>query len=499
MSESSLKRLVVHASHYSLVSIFATLAGLVSFPLFTRIFSLEDYGVMNLVAATVTVSVAFGKVGIQHSIVRYHSEISAGKSAYSLPQLYSTTFLGMAGSALVVVSGITIFTRVAPASLLAEGRLRTLLVVACIIILAQVLESAFVNLLRAEQKTTVLMKYQVAKRYLTLGFTFVAVLLIARSLFAFYWASGIAELGAVAALGYALFGRGARSRPKPSDFSRPLYRELLGFGIPMMIGYELSGIILAVGDRYVINGMMGEAPLGLYGAAYNLCQYVQGILIASVGQAIMPMYMQLWDTKGADETAAFVSKSLRSYAVLAAPVIAGLAAVGPELLPTLASDKYASAGGILPWVIAGMVFDGTTSMVGAGLFIHRKTKWIMAIVLSCAILNLAINFVLVPRIGIMGAAIATLVSYVASTLLMAVVGRSLLRVAMPWLTMLRAGVASAVMYGAVVWIHPGHRLVTIAIRVAIAIPVYAIIMVAIDGDARELFGKLLARIKRKAS
>ena len=73
--------------------------------------------------------------------------------------------------------------------------------------------------------------------------------------------------------------------PRAAEFSRPLYLELLRFGVPMMIGYELSGIVLSVGDRYVIEGLLGEAPLGLYGAAYNLCQYVQALVIASVGQA----------------------------------------------------------------------------------------------------------------------------------------------------------------------------------------------------------------------
>lgn len=494
MANTALKRLAVQASHYSLVSIFATVAGLVSFPLFTRIFSLEEYGLMNLVAATVSLSVAFGKVGIQHSIVRYHSEITAGKSAYSLPQLYSTTLLGMAGSALVVVVVVVTFARTESAHTFGDPRLRTLLVLASVLVVAQVLESALVNVLRAEQQTAFLMRYQVAKKYLTLGFTFLAVLVVARSLEAFYSASGVAEAAAVAGLGWALFGRGQRPRPSATAFSAPLYRELLGFGIPMMVGYELSGIVLSIGDRYVIEGLLGEAPLGLYGAAYNLCQYVHAILIASIGQAIMPMYMQMWDRRGAKETAVFLSDTLRKYVLLGAPVVAGLAAVGPELLPTLASERYVSASAVLPWVIAGMVVDGTTSMVGAGLFIHRKTRTIMSIVLGCAALNIAMNLVLVPSVGILGSAIATLVSYACAVLLMATSARRLLRVELPWATLARAGLASIAMYAAVRWLYPGHRLVTIAMRVAVAVPLYAGAMAAMDRDARALVRAALERL-----
>ena len=497
MADSPLKRLVVHTSHYSLTSLFAMIAGLVSFPLFTRIFSVEDYGAMNLVAATVTVSVAVGKVGIQHSIVRYHSEISAGKSRYTLPQLYATTLLGMLASGILVMLAVALFAQLAPARWIEDPRLRGIFVIASLVIIMQVVESALVNVLRAEQRTSLLMKYQVAKKYVGLGFLFIAVLAISRSLTAFYWATVAGETLAVGTLGAVLFSDSTRPRPRAAQFSRPLYLELLRFGVPMMIGYELSGIVLSVGDRYVIEGLLGEAPLGLYGAAYNLCQYVQALVIVSVGQAIMPIYMQMWEQKGPVETSAFISRSLRTYVLFGAPVIGGLAAVGPELLPALASNKYASASAILPWVIAGMVVDGTNSMVGAGLFIHRKTRVIMTIVLSCAVLNIVLNLLLVPRIGVIGSAMATLICYAAAAFAMASAGRHLLPVAIPFGTIARAGLVSLIMYAALIWVYPGHRLATVGVRLVVGGPFYVSLMMLIDADARAIVQGALGRFRRE--
>ncbi|MDB4939404.1 MAG: polysaccharide biosynthesis protein [Labilithrix sp.] len=496
MEESAGKRLVVQASHYSVASLFAMIAGLVSFPLFTRVFSVEDYGAMNLIGATVSVSVAIGKVGVQHSILRYHSEISAGKSRYTLEQLYSTTLVGMVASAIVVMLGVVLAAQVAPVAWLGDERLRVFLAIASPLIVIQVVESALINVVRAEQRTALLMKYQVAKKYLGLGLICIAVLLIARSLTAFYAASVIGEAGALAVLAAVLFRAGKRLRPGMAQLSRPLYMELLGFGIPMMIGYELSGIVLSIGDRYVIGGILGEASLGLYGAAYNLCQYVQALVIVSVGQAIMPIYMQMWEQRGATETAAFVSRSLRTYVLFGAPVIAGLAAVGPELLPALASEKYAAAAGILPWVIAGMVVDGTNSMVGAGLFIHRKTRTIMGIVLSSAALNVVLNLVLVPRVGIMGSAAATLICYAAAALGMAIAGRKLLAISLPWATLARAGLVSTIMYASLIYAYPGHRLITVGARLVLGVSVYVSLMVLIDADARSIVKGALGRFRR---
>jgi O-antigen/teichoic acid export membrane protein len=491
---SPLRRLFVHTSHYSFTSALNMVAGLITFPILTRVFSVADYGVMNLVAATLTISVAVGKMGVQHSIIRYHSEITSGKGTFTLPQLSSSTLLPMLGGAALVALVLGIGAQLVPSHWLGDERVPHLLGIAAVVVVVQVPESALVNLLRAEQKTSSYLAYQVSKKYLGLALILSAVLLVARNLTSFYVAMATGEVLAVAILAYWTF----RSRPKPSlsQFSRPLYGELLRFGVPMFIGYELSGIILAVGDRYVIQGVLGPGPLGLYSAGYNLCQYVQSVFIASVSQAIMPLYMEMWDRKGREETAAFIARSFRTYVLLSGPVIAGLAAVGPELLPALASEKYVSSAGILSWVIAGMVVDGSASMLGAGLYIHRKTRLIMPIVAGGALLNLVLNIVLVPRFGIRAAAVATLISYTLTALAMGLAGRRLLPVAIPWATMIRTALGSVVMLVAVQWVYPGHRLATVGLRVVLGAVIYLVVMLLIDQDARAMTKKGLARVRR---
>jgi hypothetical protein len=67
MADNPLKCLLVQtSSHYSVASLLTTVSGLVSFPLLARIFSVADYGVKNLISATLGVS-ALGKVGFQHT------------------------------------------------------------------------------------------------------------------------------------------------------------------------------------------------------------------------------------------------------------------------------------------------------------------------------------------------------------------------------------------------------------------------------------------------
>jgi O-antigen/teichoic acid export membrane protein len=137
-------------------------------------------------------------------------------------------------------------------------------------------------------------------------------------------------------------------------------------------------------------------------------------------------------------------------------------------------------------------------MLGAGLFLHRKTRTIMTIVLSCAVLNIVLNLLLVPRLGIEGSAIVTLVCYAAAALAMAAAGHALLPVELPWGMLLRAGVASLAMYFAVARLFPGHRLSTVGVRAAAGGVVYGAIMVLISAEARALVRSALGRLRPKA-
>jgi O-antigen/teichoic acid export membrane protein len=435
---------------------------------------------------------------VQHSIISYQSEMRAGKGESTVQQFFSTTILGMLATGLCAMLVLAAGIHLVPAGWLGDARLRGLFTIASFVVLVQVLESGLINFVRADLLTSLLMKYQVAKKYLGISLILFAVFVVSKTLTAFYAATLVTEAASLVLLWSVLQRRHDWPRLAAREFRRPLYIQMLGFGVPMMIGYELSGIIMGVGDRYVIHGLMGETALGLYASAYNLCQYVQSVMLASVSQAVMPLYMQMWEQKGEEETAAFIARSLRTYVLVGAPIITGLASVGPELLPALASERYAAAASILPWVIAGMVVDGASTMVGAGLFIHRKTRRIMATTLSCAALNIGLNLLLVPRIGIIGAAVATLVSYVSASVALGIGARRLLPVKLPWGTIARSGLAALVMYGSLIHVHAGRHGSTAAVRILIGAPVYVLLIVLIDADARALLRRLSEQLRKSA-
>lgn len=492
---SAARKLLRHASHYSLASLLSVISGLVTFPLLTRTFSLQDYGMLSLLSATLGIAVTAGKTGIQHGIVRYFTEIAAGKSPFSMKHLHATTILGMLATALFVCIVLIVGAWGAPAHWIEDDRMRGLLAIVGLLAVVEVIDSAVSNLLVADQRSSAVLKYQFAKKNLGLAAILIALLLITPSLAAFWWAKVIAEVLALLLPLWILFARRRDLIPRVSSFSGGLYRKLLAYGVPMAAGYELSGVILNAGDRYIVNAMLGKTELGLYSAAYSLSQYVQSVFISSIGMAIMPLYMRMWDEEGAEKTAAFVSRSLRTYVLIAVPVIAGLSSVGPELLPALASERYASAGNVIPWVSGGMVVDGVGSFLAAGLFVHRKASVIGLVVSSAAILNVVLNVLFIPHLGVLGAAVATLASYTFLCVAFARSAKPLLHIRFPWATALRAMLAAAVMFAALHYLVPGRRFVTVGVRAAAGAPVYLAMILWLDADARRIVGPAWRKVR----
>jgi O-antigen/teichoic acid export membrane protein len=492
-----LRRLLVHISHYSAGSLLIGLAGAISYPFLTRIFSVSDYGVMSLVSATLATLVTVSKLGLQHSVVRFGSQAAKDGSGPEAERFVSTAVFGIAATSCAVALPWLVLVAAIPSAWLGDVRLRALFSMISALVVFQAMESSLVNLLRAQQRTALFTTYQVVNKYLGLALIVTSLLFVGRNLTVFFTAQILSAAAATIVLGVALLRKGSGlPRPTLTAFSPPLFKQMLAYGIPMMIGVELSLLILSLGDRYVIQAVLGPAALGTYTAAYTLCQYVEMVLLTPWSLAIMPIYVRLWAEGGSNPTRGFLERSLRYYVLLGAPVIAGLSAVGPELLAFLASDKFRDGAAIIPPVLGGLVVAGALPIAGAGVFIHKQT-WVMArSVLFALLLNLIMNVLWIPKLGIRGAALATLVSYVVLVALMVRAASQHLVVTLPWAVLGRAGVAAAAMFAVVKPLDLEANASTVVLKVLLGVSVYVPVILMIEPCAREGLGALTRGFQR---
>lgn len=475
-----LRRLALHVSSYSIGNLLVTISGLVSFPIFTRVFTVSEYGMLNLIAVTLGLLVAVSKLGLQHSIVRYYGEVKAGRSDVTLPQFRATTLFGMMAVGVAATVAWSLISRAIPSAWWADPRTGDLFLVTAVLLLIRTLDSSLVNFLRAEERSGVLNVYNVIKRYGTLALTLLTLFYLARNLYGYFWSMVIAES---VALGILFVWMSRSRRFSPREYSPALFRRMLVFGIPM-IAFELSAIVLNIGDRYVIQAMLGNEALGVYSASYNFAQYVEGIFFAALTQAITPMYVRIWEEKGPEETATFLNQTLHFYLLGALPMVAGLSATGREMLIILASEKYADGAAIIPYVAGGMAISGSLGIIAAGLYIHKRSLFMASLMAICAVLNVALNIWLIPLLGIAGSAIATLIAYAILTIGAWRASYRLLPISFPWGSAAKFSVLSIIMYLAVTAISLGNPWATVSAQVALGVGLYALLVLAFDGRSR---------------
>lgn len=220
--------------------------------------------------------------------------------------------------------------------------------------------------------------------------------------------------GSVASAVVALVLSGALGHGLPR---RPVLRTALGIGVPM-VPHSLSVYLLVSADRVVIAAAMGLAAVGRYQVAYTVGA-VGVALITALNQAWLPLLL------GADEDERWEVVAQTSRAVHRLCLVAGglLALAAPLALMVAAPPSY-DRDALVPIsaVVAFSVLPGATSSSFLNaMFVLGRTRIMLVATPLAVALNIGMNAALLPLIGLIGAAFATVAGYVVVALV-AIVG-----------------------------------------------------------------------------
>lgn len=196
---------------------------------------------------------------------------------------------------------------------------------------------------------------------------------------------------------------------------REIVIKMLKFGIPYLPG-SLAAMMVQVIDRPIIQALTDSKTLGIYQANYKLGIFMM-LFVSMFHYAWQPFFLNNAKEENAKE---LFSKILTLF-LLAASIIWIILTLfvgdfaGWEILngKTIIGKKYLGGLYIVPAVLLGYLFHGLFVNFTAGIYIEEKTKYFPLVTGIGAAINVAANFILIPLIGILGAALATLFSYVA--------------------------------------------------------------------------------------
>jgi O-antigen/teichoic acid export membrane protein len=483
---SDIRKLYWESSHYLAGRLVLLLLGFFSFPFFTRIFSVSDYGIMSLMLSTVGVLTALSKLGMQNAVQRFYPDYAHSKEPLAFQRYYSTLFFGAAvvGAAC---TGLYIGIVWGLGERVISPALKVVLVLSSVLIVIRAVRSMQTNLMQVERRTVFLNVTEILNRAGVLAVIIAMLFFWERGIKIFILATVLCEAVVVVTYIPVLVKRNLLSL---RSFDTNFFRTVISFSVPLMSA-ELAWLVLDTGDRYLIGYFIGAQAVGYYAAAYNVANQVQELVNVPLSLALFPICLKIWSTKGESEAGAFLSRSLDHFVMAAVCIVCTFTVVSRDLIVLLASKKYESAHTLLPWLVSGLVLSAVQVFFKPGLLIHKKVFKVLRATCGAAIINVVLNVLMLPRLGVKGAAIATLLSYAAWILLMAQASLQELRFGLDYMAFLRYLVAGAVSL-AVVWPLRLNKPVWNVVTQGILVPlVYLGFLWMIDGHFRTLLRSVL--------
>lgn len=297
---------------------------------------------------------------------------------------------------------------------------------------------------------------------------------------AYFVLSGHGVYGAVKAIlivriflfflsGYFVFKKIGITKPR---FMR--FKEHLHFSIPLILN-NISLWVVDVSDRYVIGFFLGSVYVGFYNPGYVLGRIME--FLVSPFQLILPSALaDHFENGRLKEVQNIIRYSLKYFLLIAIPAVLGLSVISRTLLTILSTREIAMNGYfVVSFAAIGIFFQALSELFKNILILNKKTKIIGLIWFFLAILNLSLNIILVPILGILGAAISTMVTYALSTILIAYYAFRYLKFIIEWGFIRKSIAASAIMCVVVYYIDP-QSLIGLLTTIVIGAGIYIIII-----------------------
>ena len=455
-------------------------AGFVSFPIFTRVFSVADYGMLGLLNSTLFIAIAISKFGLQESAVRFHEE---SKSTELLSTLYSTLFLTTVFLAVISAAPFAIISKLMPRTF--DENIHDILIVFSLIIFFRSTGNILTGFLRAQQKTKLYNLIAIAGKYLSLTLSISLVYFFSQGLHGYY--IGILII-AVLNFFFLLYVLQPASVLRFSLYSNKVIIRGLQYGFPLVLA-ELGHLILNYADRYLIKLFLNPFSLGIYTAGYNLATQVSEVIIYPINYAMFPILLKITANDGDQPAREFLSRLFSYFLLIMIPVTFGFLAIGKDLIVFLASTRYSQASQVLPYVVSGQAIYACSFILSVGLYLQKKTYIVALIMLSSCVANGVLNILLIPSHGIVGAAQATLISYTIFTIVITYYAFQYFSFPIRYTHIFRYLAAGTIMYIILLFLQHGNHLVNLAIKILTGICLYTGLILLLDKHLRHTLTK----------
>jgi O-antigen/teichoic acid export membrane protein len=412
-----LRRLGRHTAVYGLGGMVSRVLAVLLLPLYTHYLPKSAYGKVEIVTALTAVLAIVLQLGVASAFFRFYFD--AKNEAQKLTVVRTSFWFTMGSATLGLLLGVIFAVPIA--HVLGLGSSSNLVIAGAVGLWAQTNYQQLTALFRVEERSVAFAIASIANVLITILLTvlFIAVL---------HWgAIGLIVGNFTGTLIVYVVLLAYRHEQLGLEFDRKLLRGMQKFGMPLVPSALALWAINFI-DREFIIWYKGAGEVGVYSVAIKVASIITFIMVAF--RTAWPAFAySIEDDREARRTYSFVLTYLLSFATWAALALGALAPWWVALLTNPRFQRAQEAVALLAFAFA--IYAGYTVLaIGSGRARRTQFNWVVTGV--GAAVNVGLNFWLIPRWGMVGAAVSTLISYVVLFVGMTIYAQHVYRVPYQW-------------------------------------------------------------------
>lgn len=473
---SDLKRLTKSSGIYAAGQILAKAVGFFMIPLYTRHLDPRDYGIMELLDTVMFFATIFAGIGVNTSVMRFYALSEQERDKKEVVGT-AIVFFGLTSALLGGV--LSMAAPWVAQAVLGDSAMAPFVRITALTLVFSNLCEVPLTYWRARERASWYVGISLARMMVSMVALIISLSVLRLGLVGALYANLLTSFV------FAVVIMGLAFREVPFCFVADKLKPMLRFGAPLIIT-GLSSFIVVFSDRYFLRHFASLADVGVYALGYKLSSVVVVLVTVPFTLAWQWQQYELAQRENAME----LYSKIQTYQFFVSIFFAlAVSLVARDVLPWIAPPTYAGAALVVPLIAFSYVLANTRTVIQSGMYVRGATQYAAGIAVVVTAVNLGLNYLLIPRYMIMGAAWATVLSYAVSLVLTFVVVQRMYHVRYEYgrNTVALGTAAGIYLFSRWLVLPPAASFVADSL---LACGFLAILLWLLDGEERGMFWKL---------
>lgn len=393
------KFLARHATIYAIGNFLNRIVVFLLLPVYTRFLTTTDYGIKNLVGLSIDIIGVLLAGIIASGVLRFYYEY---KDIKERNEVISSAVIAIGCIGLFAIALLSFSTKTLAFYIIDDAELYYFFDIALISMWFQSLNNVGYDYLRINQLSLKFIKISFLKLIINFFLNIYFVCFVKIGVLGILISTLITSIIIFALLMVPLLINIGL------HFSKDKIVKMAKFSYPLIIS-QIGAFVVHLSDRFFIKAMLSVSDVGLYSLGYRFGTLPGDFISDPFNRTWQPRRFELYKKEGSER---IFGKIFTYYLFLIFFVGLIISVLTKDVLMIIADSAFWSAYKVVPIIVLANIIYNFSAHVNMGLLIKNKTKYFAYINFSNGFFILLLNFLLIPRYGVFGAAYATLIAFI---------------------------------------------------------------------------------------